>query len=89
MSIERARNILAGRPTDRIGIFEMPMHKGLVEHLTGMDTNTRLRPAIVEAMRKIDIDIGMGWVPPSLPTGDETEGWRNEETTIRDVFSYG
>ncbi|MDK3159945.1 uroporphyrinogen decarboxylase family protein [Kamptonema cortianum] len=90
MSIERARKALKGEKTDRIPIWDIPYHAGFVKHYTGIDpVGDRCRPAIVAAMRKLDVDVGMGWVPPSLAQSPEdVEGWRNESTTLKDIFSY-
>lgn len=88
MSVERARRALRGEPTDRIPLFDVPCHAGFVKYYTGLDPAADCRGAVVAAMRKLDIDMGMGWVPPSL--GGEIPGasWRHRGTTSGDIFGY-
>lgn len=86
MSIERARKALRGEATDRIPLFDVPCHPGYVKYLTGLDPAADCRGAIVAAMRKLDVDMGMGWVPPSM--GGDVGGWRHAESTSKDIFGY-
>ncbi len=86
MSVERARRALRGEPTDRIPLFDVPCHPGFIEYYTGLDPARDCRAAIVAAMRKLDVDMGMGWVPPSM--SDTVEGWRHAASTRPDIFDY-
>ncbi len=89
MSIERARQALHGLSTDRIPLFDLPAHRGLIRHLTGREPGENPRSLIVETMRRLDIDMGMGWVPPKLEDmSSRPEDWRNKESTSRDIFGY-
>ncbi len=86
MSVERARKALRGERTDRIPLFDVPCHPGFVKYYTGIDPAVDCRGAVVAAMRKLDIDMGMGWVPPSM--GGEVGGWRHADSSSRDILGY-
>lgn len=94
MSVERARKALRGEATDCIPLFDMPIHAGYVKHMSGMDPAVEPRKAMVETLRKLDMDMGMGWVPPTLADGSEElseedrAAWRNKSSTEADIFAY-
>lgn len=88
MSVDRARKALRGEKTDCVPLFDMPIHAKYVEHMSGMDVRTHPREAMVATLRKLDMDIGMGWVPPQLIEEGQDNDWRNQDSTINDIFNY-
>jgi hypothetical protein len=100
MSVQRARQAIRGEPTDCIPLFDTPTHRLFLQHLTGIDpfakSEKAAERAVVEAIRKLDIDLLMCDIPEQITVSDAdpnlfglgTTAWRNAQSTRSDLFAY-
>ena len=96
MSIARARAAIRGEKTDRIPLFEMPAHREFLKKLIGRDPSGDTEGVIVEAIKKLDIDMIAFGIPqnhviegddPNL-FGLDTTNWRNSDSALVDIWDY-
>jgi len=99
MSIKRARRYLQKKTYEASVLFDLPNHREFLKFLTGIDCFIDMENAVSEAIYKLDVDILAFGIPKTPENKAELENdpnlygtaathWRNEETTLSDVFSH-